>query len=287
MGRFTHRPLRFLMAMTNIRLGVWIRNPRHRDWTPDPCEDCAQTGLAGQIAQGVTQRRVVKGILRTRLAKTIIDGWREPGALYVLREALGATRSSHRFIYLTDGGHWENLGLVELLRRRCTHVLCFDATSGDVDGLDIGRAMALARSELGVNIEMDPRPTMPAKRFSDDVAVLGSIKYPDPEQEARLVYARAVLTERASWDLLAYQARDGRFPNHSTSQQIFTDEQFESYRALGYQAGCRALELLNIPEVLLHGAPAGIASPDGAGSLGLPSDWLDLGDPQPTRRSRR
>jgi hypothetical protein len=261
MGRFTHRPLRFLMAMTNVRLGVWIRNPRHRDWNPDPGEDRAEPGPAGR-------RPVVEKILRTRLARTIIDGWHEPGALYVLREALGATKSSHRFIYLTDGGHWENLGLVELLRRRCTHVLCFDASGGEVDGLDIGRAMALARSELGVDIEMDPRPTVPAKRFSEDVAARGLIKYPDPEQEARLVYARAVLTERASWDLLAYQARDGRFPNHSTSQQIFTDEQFESYRALGHQAGCRALELLNIPEVLLHGAPAGIASPDGAGSLG-------------------
>jgi hypothetical protein len=265
MGRFTHRPLRFLMAMTNVRLGVWIRNPRHRDWKPDLRGDGAETG---QIARWATRRPVVEGILRTRLARTVIDGWREPGALYVLREALGATKSSHRFIYLTDGGHWENLGLVELLRRRCTHVLCFDASGGDVDGLDIGRAIALARSELGVDIQMDPRPTMPAKRFSADAAVRGTIKYPDPDQEARLVYARAVLTEQASWDLLAYQARDGRFPNHSTSQQIFTDEQFESYRALGYQAGCRALELLNIPEVLLHGDPAGIASPGGAGSLG-------------------
>lgn len=266
MGRFTYRPLRFLMAMTNIRLGVWIRNPRHRDWNPDSGRDSVQTAPAGRIARRATPRRVAERLLGASLTETIINGWYEPGALYVLREALGATKSSHRFIYLTDGGHWENLGLVELLRRRCTHVLCFDASGDAGSGLgDIGRAIALARSELGVDIEIDPRPTMPAKRFSDDVAVRGLIKYPDPGQEARLVYARAVLTEQSSWDLLAYQARDGQFPNHSTSQQIFTDEQFESYRALGYQAGCRALKLLNIPEVLLHShAPAGIASPDGA-----------------------
>src|SRR5262249_37867318 len=80
-------------------------------------------------------------------------------------------------------------------------------------------------------------------------------------------------------DLLAYQARDGHFPNHSTSQQIFTDEQFESYRDLGYQAGCRALELLNIPEVLLHdpdasGAPAAMASPGGTADPGLAGTGL-------------
>jgi Patatin-like phospholipase len=241
MGRFTHPPLRFLMAMTNVRLGVWIRNPLHRDFKENP--DGATADAPG-------------GWMR-RWVRSVIDGWREPGALYVLREALGGTKSSQRFIYLTDGGHWENLGLVELLRRRCTHVLCFDASSDQAGGgLDIGRAIALARSELGVKIEIDPRPTMPADAsggdFSPDVAVRGSIQYPDPEQTARLVYARAVLSEQGSWDLLAYKSRDGHFPNHSVSQQMFTDEQFESYRALGYDAGVRALELLNIPQVLLQ-----------------------------------
>jgi len=245
MGRFTHPPLRFLMAMTNIRLGVWIKNPLHRDWDAD----------ADAHAEGTPEER--PGLAK-RLLRRLVRGWREPGALYVLREALGRTKSSHRFIYLTDGGHWENLGLVELLRRRCTHVLCFDASSDQAGGgLDIGRAIALARSELGIEIDMDPRPAMPVKGFSADVAVRGSVRYPAPEQSARLVYAKAVLTKQASWDLQAYQARDGRFPNHSTSQQMFTDEQFESYRALGYDAGCRALQLLNIPGVLLQDPGAG------------------------------
>src|SRR5262249_35498583 len=68
MGRFTYRPLRFLMAMTNVRLGVWIRNPRHRDWNPNPRGDSTETGLASWAARCVTQRRVVEGLLRTRLA---------------------------------------------------------------------------------------------------------------------------------------------------------------------------------------------------------------------------
>jgi len=252
MGRFTHPPLRFLMAMTNIRLGVWIKNPlRNPDLGPD--DDPGPP--AGLLA---------------RARRSIAAGWFEPGALYVLREALGRTKASQRFIYLTDGGHWENLGLVELLRRRCTHVLCFDASSDQAGGgLDIGRAIALARSELGAEIEMDPRPTIPSEGFGEDVAVRGSIRYPDGGQQARLVYAKAVLTERASWDLLAYRARDGRFPNHSTSQQMFTDEQFEAYRALGHAAGLRAIELLNIPDVLLQDrAP----TPNGAGTVPPPPD---------------
>ncbi len=231
MGRYTYPPLRFLMALTNVRLGVWIKNPRHANWqrpsNPSP-----------------------HGWAR-RFLRSVRDGWFEPGALYVLREALGGAKSDARYIYLTDGGHWENLGLVELLRRRCTHVLCFDASADELGkGLDIGRAIALARSELGAEVDLDPRPILSAKDLPDEPAVRGTVSYPGQDQKATLVYAKAVLPKNASWDLQAFKSRDSRFPNHSTSQQMFTDEQFEAYRALGYQAAVRAIEMINIPDVL-------------------------------------
>jgi hypothetical protein len=71
-----------------------------------------------------------------------------------------------------------------------------------------------------------------------------------------MIYARAALTTGASWDLRAFRARDQRFPNHPTSQQLFTDEQFEAYRSLGHAAGHRAVELLNIPPAQLRSLPA-------------------------------
>ncbi|MEU3646117.1 hypothetical protein AB0E59_22225 [Lentzea sp. NPDC034063] len=243
MGRFTYPPLRFLMALTNVRLGVWIKNPLHRDWRPDVDQETARR--PGWLV---------------RAARSVRAGWLEPGALYVLREALGGAKSGHRYIYLTDGGHWENLGVVELLRRRCTHVLCFDASCDQAgEGLDIGRAIALARSELGVDIVLDPRPVLPdAEGVSAQMAVQGDVTYPPPHhvQPAQLVYAKAVLTPASSWDLHAFKARDGRFPNHSTSQQMFTDEQFEAYRTLGYEAGRQAADLLAIPAQLLRRPPA-------------------------------
>jgi len=226
MGRFTYPPMRFLMALTNLRLGVWIPNPR----TPNACR-CQP------------QQRGWRG-LRAR----IVRGWYQPGALHVLREALGALRAKHRQIYLSDGGHWENLGLVELIRRRCSHILCFDASSDRTgDGLDIGRAIALARSELGAEVDLDPRPVMGgADGPAEDIAVRGTVRYPDGDQQARLVYAKATLTPGASWSLRAFRARDRCFPHHPTSKQMFTDEQFEAYRSLGHQAGKRAIELLNL-----------------------------------------
>ena len=79
-----------------------------------------------------------------------------------------------------------------------------------------------------------------------DHAVLGEVRYPDGDK-ARLVYAKAALTEDLSWDLRSFHHRDGRFPHHSLARQIFTDEQFEAYRSLGHAAGRRAAEVLNLP----------------------------------------
>lgn len=232
MGRFTYPPMRFLMALTNMRLGVWVPSPLHRTWSAEP-------------ARRDTRWR--------RMWQAVVDGWREPGAYYVLREALGVLRPDNRFIHLSDGGHWENLGLVELLRRHCTHVLCFDASSEAAgSGQDLGRAIALARSDLGVEVDLDPRPTIADDRGNAaDVAVRGVISYPHRPDEAKIVYAKAVLTEASSWDLHAFRQRDHLFPNHPTGQQMFTNEQFEAYRALGHAAGRRSIELLNAAPVLL------------------------------------
>jgi hypothetical protein len=105
----------------------------------------------------------------------------------------------------------------------------------------------LARSELGADIVLDPAPTMPRDgTHSADLAVLGEVRYPDGDK-ARLVYAKAALTEDLSWDLRSFHHRDGRFPHHSLSRQIFTDEQFEAYRSLGHAAGRRAAAVLNLP----------------------------------------
>ncbi|MGH2373968.1 MAG: hypothetical protein ACRDIC_10950 [bacterium] len=240
MGRHTYPPLRFLMALTNIRLGVWIKNPNHERWN-HLFADATDTAESDHTPPG-------NPTALRRLLTWARDGWHEPGALYVLREALGAASSTRRYIYLTDGGHWENLGLVELLRRRCTHVLCFDA-SYDAKGLglDVGRAIALARSDLNAQVDLDPRSVLPGTDgFSEAMAVDGAVVYPTGES-ANLVYAKAVLTKDASWDLHAFNARDSRFPNHSTTQQTFTDEQFEAYRKLGYDAGLEALVKLRLP----------------------------------------
>jgi hypothetical protein len=222
MGRFTLPAFRFLMAMMNIRLGVWISNPKRRsdlDWPGDHSR----------------WRRTVRSLIRR---------WREPGALYVLKEGLGLAKARDPYVYVSDGGHWENLGLTELLRQGCTHVIAIDA-SGDPGLGDVGRAMSVARAELGVDFSLDPRKTLgkDGQPPSSPVAV-GSFTYPEGDVVGQIYYCRSVLWRDAPSDLHLFAAEDSRFPNHPTSNQFLSGELFDAYRGLGWAAGKELTKVL-------------------------------------------
>ena len=224
MGKTPSRSFTFLLALANVRLGVWVPNPR---W------------VAGEE-----------------------KGWgRGPSPSYLIRELVGRNRVDSRYLFVTDGGHYENLGLVELLRRGCTKIYCFDASGGE--GFEaLGDAVALARSELGVQIYIRPDPLFPGsagaskaplaaeleeaagdKDLAAKIAVRARFVYSNGT-EGELVYARNVMSPGAPWDVRAHHISEPAFPHNSTIDQLYTDQKFESYRALGVQAGERALALM-------------------------------------------
>jgi hypothetical protein len=227
MGKMTARPLRFLMALANVRLGVWVPNPR---WV---------AGNAG-------------GHFPTR-----------PRPFYLLCELFGWNTVNGKYLYVTDGGHYENLGLVELLRRGCTEVYCLDASGLGGNGAEfesLGEAIALARSELGVEIEFgpgkagwDPDELVPSeeegeKGLAQRDVVTATIRYPkrfgEDGLEGTLVYVRNAMTAKAPVDVRAHHEEDARFPNNPTVDQLYTDQKFEAYRVLGVRAGANAYSAL-------------------------------------------
>jgi hypothetical protein len=224
MGRFTLPGFRFLMAMLNIRLGVWLRNPNFPREKSNP----EASWLRGKW-------------------EYVVRGWREPGALYVLKEGLGLADTKGRYIYVSDGGHWENLGLTELLRRQCTEIVVVDA-SGDPGLGDIGRAMAVDRAELGIEFELEPLETLAGEDgLAETPVTKGSFEYPDG-REGTIFYARSVLWPEAPSDLRLYADREQRFPNHPTSNQFLSGELFDAYRALGGAVGdCLSAQLDLLP----------------------------------------
>jgi hypothetical protein len=264
MGKKTIRALTFLMALSNLRLGVWVPNPRYVEelrksrfavlkpvrqrvrWLGSPLraawgwvvgQSARLTGVWGRFLATVRRRRATP--------------------LYLFREMLGLTKLNDRFLYVTDGGHYDNLGLIELLRRGCTTIYCFDG-GGDPSGTfrALGEAVALARSDLGVEIDIDPEEIIPDKktRISKTSVVVGRIRYRATpaggiapgtgDYMGVLVYCRTAVTEDAPWDVRAYHEKSRRFPYHSTLDQLFDDQKFEAYRALGAHTARKAVGAL-------------------------------------------
>jgi hypothetical protein len=242
MGKLTYRPLTFLLALSNIRLGVWVPNPRHvNDTCPDaPANKTDRSRLARRGPERVAFHR--------------------PRPHYLWKELFGRNRLEDRFLYVTDGGHYENLGLVELLRRGCGTIYCFDAGGGSTSRA-LGDAIALARTELNVTINMTTTAADlkedTATGLSKRVCAEGTITYPGG-QKGRLVYVRSVLSQSSAWDLQNYRLEDGLFPHHSTFDQFFDDQKFEAYRRLGMCAAENALGVTPEPGALVqqHGYTA-------------------------------
>ena len=69
-------------------------------------------------------------------------------------EMFGQTTDTRRYVYLSDGGHFENLGIYEMVRRRCRIIVVSDAGADPKCTLeDLGNAVRKVYIDLGVKIE--------------------------------------------------------------------------------------------------------------------------------------
>jgi hypothetical protein len=206
MGFHTSPPLAFLMTLFDVRLGWWLPNPRYDN-----------DQLSGNRTEGGPQ-------------------W---SLLYLLKELLASTTDESKYVYLSDGGHFENLAVYELVRRRCKYIIACDADAdaGMTFG-DLGNAIRKCRSDFGVEITIDPTPIqLPLGGFARAHGVVGEVRYPNTSTEdgfvGEILYIKPTLSVDTPRDVLAYRAGHPEFPDQSTADQWFDESQFESYRRLG------------------------------------------------------
>jgi hypothetical protein len=203
------RAVPFVMTALNLRLGLWVRNP-------------ASTANRGQTSSYL------------------------PGQFF-LREMLGCAqcrtdgKNAGAYIHLSDGGHFENLALYELVRRHCRYIIVSDAGEDQKFAFtDFGRATRRVREDFGVEIEIDLTPLRPGEDgFPQQHIAVGVIHYDGVvgTDKGTLVYLKPALTGDEPPDVLQYQKRKPVFPHESTSDQFFDEAQFESYRRLGEHTG--------------------------------------------------
>jgi hypothetical protein len=155
----------------------------------------------------------------------------------VLDELAGRTTDTGRYVYLSDGGHFENLGIYEMVRRRCHFILISDAGADPAGTLeDLGNAVRKIWIDLGIRIEFERVDVTPRQKPPVDgtYCALGRIRYPeDGAKEGTLIYVKPGYHGSEPPDIRAYGALHEDFPHESTADQWFSESQMESYRALG------------------------------------------------------
>jgi hypothetical protein len=206
------------MTVFNVRLGWWLGNPRKQ------------------------------------------HGYKKSGPLNVLWslicELFGLTSDEGKYIYLSDGGHFENLGIYELVRRRCRFIVACDAEEDHLFGFGgLGNAIEKCRSDFGIDIDIDVEPIRDRseKGHSRWHCAIGRIFYTRVDQNARdgiLVYLKSSLTGDEPTDALRYAAANPEFPHQSTADQWFDESQFESYRVLGFHIAQNVFQPLGDAEAI-------------------------------------
>lgn len=222
MGRASRPALAFLLTVFNVRLGRWSPNPAHeRASQPTP----------------------------------------HFGLLCLLQELFGLANESRKFVYLSDGGHFDNLGLYELVARRCEVIWVVDAGADPQRQFgDIAESVRKCRVDFGVEIELDLtalRAEGPDMRSAAGF-VRGKVLY-EPENpqglagDIVLIKPSLGLARLEPADILGYAARNESFPHQSTTDQFFDESQFESYRRLGLwiAAACLTAHVGTLPNVTL------------------------------------
>ena len=221
MGSNTIKVLAPTLAILNVRLGFWLTNPL---W------------IAQKYARFLQ----------------VFD------RLFFLKEMISNLTEEDAKIYLSDGGHIENLGIYELLRRRCQLIIAVDAEADPK--MNFNSFVALQRYaliDLGVLVRLPWSKIRDAtKEASIDIAgtggkapadaahgphcALGTIEYPGGGTGI-LLYVKSSMTGDENDYIVDYKRRWPDFPHETTADQLFSEEQFEAYRALGFHAMRRAL----------------------------------------------
>jgi hypothetical protein len=203
MGFYTSPLKSFFLTLLNARLGWWLGNPNHK------------------------------------------GNWKKKGPLLnhlpLLAELFSLTNRRYGWINVSDGGHFDNTGVYEMLRRRCRRILLVDADSSHSG---IASATTKARIDLGADVVLDYQApaNIPYERY---------LIYYDNKLEGQLVRIYPALTDKLRWS--SFENRQQRssgenFPDDPLVNQFFTETLFESYRKLGLDIMTGVLEAQSTSE---------------------------------------
>jgi hypothetical protein len=223
MGYHSSPSVTLLLALFNVRLGWWLGNP----------------GKAGdQSYQSDGPKWAAKPLFM---------------------ESFGQTTDASPYVYLSDGGHFENLALYEMVRRRCRFIVVIDAGCDPEFAFeDLGNAVRKIYIDLGIRVQFEGLAALrnhPSAMDGDARNIpyfaIGTIGYKDADDgkegdDGQILYIKPAYHGTEGAGIRSYATANKKFPHEPTADQWFTESQFESYRSLGLEIGNK---ILGDPEV--------------------------------------
>ena len=227
-----------LATMANVRLGYWWRGKPVKQWS-------------------------WKWFRNWRGA--FWADWTDTVQNYLFLELRGKfTGTARNRWYLTDGGHFENTGVYPLLQREVPFIIaCDNGADPRYRMEDVMRLMGRARTDLGVKLTFLGDDALTEQLGTESpirgavgtlqalqargspaspggpVAALARIDYGDGKPKGWLLLVKPRLAYTEPPEVLAYHSRAGEFPQQTTGDQFFDEEQWEAYRRLGEVTGER------------------------------------------------
>jgi hypothetical protein len=242
MGYHSSPSVTLLLALFNVRLGWWLGNP----------------GKAGDQSY-----------------QTDGPKW---AAKPLFMESFGQTTDASPYVYLSDGGHFENLALYEMVRRRCRFIVVIDAGCDPKFAFeDLGNAVRKIYIDLGIRIQFEGLEALRNHPSAEDgdarnipYFATGTIDYKDADDgkddhNGQILYIKPAYHGTEGAGIRSYATAKKDFPHEPTADQWFTESQFESYRSLGLEIGNRILGDSIVTEKLRSflNPPHGQAAPSG------------------------
>lgn len=224
-------PVSFLMTALNLRLGLWVPHPRN--------PNRGQHLFPGQFFFYEMFGRTTAGSLPPAIPEE--EDPNEESLNDRFPPAPSQPTDKDLYLHLSDGGHFENLGLYELVRRHCRYIIVSDCGADPRYSFDdLANAIRKVREDFGVEIELDVDPLKPnAEGISRQHVVAGIIHYDGVTgcDKGTILYFKPALTGNESRDVLQYKVRNPVFPHESTGDQFYDAAQWESYHRLGEHSG--------------------------------------------------
>ena len=196
MGYNTSPLVSFLMTLFNVRLGWWFPNPAKLTWNQD----------------------------------------RPPSASCLGSELLGLANENRDFVNVSDGGHFENLGVYELIRRKARVIIASDAECDETLTFgSLGNLVRIVETDFSAKIDLDLSSIEKDEKTGQSKAhcAVGKITYSNGTY-GYLIYLKSSITGDEDIGVAQYRSGHPEFPHESTGNQFYTENQFEAYRRLGY-----------------------------------------------------